>query len=116
MGHDDVLYEALGQLSCLLPSFLRLPGKDNTPMNSIHRRTFLKAVAAFPFAVWLGRNGFAATSPVVRYDVLSTEGQAMLHIYADGVAKMKALFESDPLSWTFQWYTHAVRADRTKTT
>lgn len=85
-------------------------------MNSIARRTFLKAVVAIPFAVWLERNGFAATSPVVRYDVLSTEGQAMLKIYADGVAKMKALFESDPLSWTFQWYTHAVRADRTKTT
>lgn len=85
-------------------------------MPSLNRRTFLKAVAAIPFAVWLERNALGATSPVVRYNVLSPEGQAMLAIYADGVAKMKALFESDPLSWTFQWYTHAVRDDRTKTT
>lgn len=83
-------------------------------MSALDRRTFLKVVASIPFAVWLERDTLAATGPFVRYDVLSTEGQAMLKIYADGVSKMKALFESDPLSWTFQWYIHAVRGDRTK--
>jgi len=85
-------------------------------MSALDRRTFLKVVASIPFAVWLGRDTLAATGPFVRYNVLSTEGQAMLKIYADGVSKMKALFDSDPRSWTFQWYIHAVRDDRTKTT
>ncbi len=85
-------------------------------MSSLDRRTFLKVVASIPLAVWLERDALAATGPLVRYNVLSAEGQAMLKIYADGVSKMKALFESDPRSWTFQWYIHAVRDDRTKTT
>ncbi|MGC4095742.1 MAG: tyrosinase family protein [Nitrospira sp.] len=84
-------------------------------MNFLNRRTFLKVVASIPFAVWLEREALAATTPVIRYNVLSTEGQAMLKIYADGVAKMKALPASDPRSWTFQWYIHAVPDDRTKT-
>ncbi len=88
-------------------------------MNPLDRRTFLRTVAAIPVAVWLERGAFAQTSSttrIVRYNVHSVEGQAMLKIYEDGVARMKALFESDPLSWTFQWYIHAVRNDRTKTT
>jgi tyrosinase len=85
-------------------------------MASLDRRTFLKVVGAIPFAVWMEREALAQTGTLVRYNVLSTEGQAMLKIYADGVSRMKALFESDPLSWTFQWYIHAVRGDRTKTT
>lgn len=84
-------------------------------MSFLDRRTLLKAVASIPLAVWLARDTFAQTGPLVRYDVLSQEGQAMLKIYADGVAQMKALFESDPRSWLFQWYIHAVRGDRTKT-
>ena len=85
-------------------------------MNSLDRRTFLKTVASIPFAVWWARDAFAQTGQLVRYNVLSTQGQAMLKIYADGVAKMKALPASDPRSWTFQWYIHAVPDDRTKTT
>ncbi len=85
-------------------------------MNFLDRRTFLKAVASIPLAVWLERDTFAQTGQLVRYNVLSTQGQAMLEIYAEGVAKMKALPASDPRSWTFQWYIHAVRDDRTKTT
>lgn len=85
-------------------------------MTSLDRRTFLKVVGAIPFAVWMERGALAQTGTLVRYNVLSTEGQAMLKIYADGVSEMKALFESDPRSWTFQWYIHAVRSDRTKTT
>ncbi len=85
-------------------------------MTSLDRRTFLKVVGAIPFAVWMERDALAQTGTLVRYNVLSTEGQAMLKIYADGVSKMKALPASDPRSWTFQWYIHAVPDDRTKTT
>ena len=85
-------------------------------MSFLDRRTFLKTVGSIPLAVWLQRDALAQTTPLVRYDVLSQQGQAMLKIYEQGVAKMKALFESDPRSWTFQWYIHAVRGDRTKTT
>lgn len=83
-------------------------------MSALDRRTFLKVVASIPLAAWLKRDALAATGPLVRYNVLSQEGQAMLAIYADGVSRMKALYDSDPLSWTFQWYIHAVRNDRTK--
>ena len=83
-------------------------------MSSMDRRTLLKFVASIPLAVWLERDAFAATRPLVRYNVRNSRGQAMLKIYAQGVAKMKALAESDPRGWTFQWYTHAVRDDRTK--
>lgn len=85
-------------------------------MTSLDRRTFLKVVGAIPFAVWMERDALAQTGTLVRYNVLSTEGQAMVKIYADGVSKMKALPASDPRSWTFQWYIHAVPDDRTKTT
>lgn len=84
-------------------------------MSTLNRRTFLKIVASIPFAEWLARETLAATSPIIRSNVLSTDGQAMVKIYADGVAKMKALPASDPRSWTFQWYIHAVPDDRTKT-
>ncbi len=42
-------------------------------MSSLDRRSFLKVVASIPFAVWLEREALAATSPVVRYNVLCTE-------------------------------------------
>jgi tyrosinase len=50
----------------------------------------------------------------VRHDLTSADGQKMLKIYADGVKQMMALPERDPRGWLFQWYTHAVRSDRTK--
>ncbi|OHX19205.1 tyrosinase family protein [Chromobacterium sphagni] len=52
-----------------------------------------------------------------RYSVASAEGQAMLAIYASAVKKMMdpAQYpEGNPLNWIFQWYTHFVRADKTK--
>lgn len=83
-------------------------------MSCLNRRTFLKAIASIPLAIWLERDALAAPGPLVRYDVRSKMGQRMLKIYTQGVTKMKALAESDPRSWTFQWYIHAVRDDRTK--
>jgi len=50
----------------------------------------------------------------VRYDAASAQGQAMLLRYEEAVRRMMALPERDPRSWTFQWYTHAVRSDRTR--
>ena len=50
----------------------------------------------------------------VRYESRSPEGQKMLKIYARAVGIMKATSATDPDSWTFQWYTHAVRDDKTK--
>lgn len=55
-----------------------------------------------------------ASGPRIRYDLRSSQGQAMLAIYARGVAAMMALPESDPRSWTFWWYTHFIRDDRSK--
>ncbi|WP_161969146.1 tyrosinase family protein [Entomohabitans teleogrylli] len=54
---------------------------------------------------------------LTRYSVSSSEGKAMLEIYAKAVAKMMdtSLYpQGNPLNWEFQWYTHFVRGDRTK--
>jgi tyrosinase len=50
----------------------------------------------------------------VRYNLASANGQAMLKKYAEAVKLMMALPPSNPLSWTFQWYTHAVPTSTTK--
>jgi len=80
---------------------------------TIERRKFLQQAAAVASApLWL-RSTFAnaATPPLVRYNVLSTPGQAMIRKYARAVAIMKAKSQAnpgDPTGWTFQWYTHAI--------
>ena len=51
----------------------------------------------------------------VRYEARTADGQKMLKVYANAVGKMKATSAANPNSWIFQWYTHAVRSDRTKT-
>lgn len=81
------------------------------------RRTFIGGAAAIPFALWLEQNGWAQT-PFVRYDATSTQGKAMLKIYAQAVKTMRTppgFTEGNPRSWTFQWYTHMVKGDTTKT-
>src|SRR3954468_18316657 len=50
----------------------------------------------------------------IRYNLASANGQAMLKKYAQAVKLMMARPPSDPLSWTFQWYTHAVPTNTTK--
>jgi tyrosinase len=54
----------------------------------------------------------AAAEPSTRYDAASAQGRTMLAVYAAAVARMMALPASNPLSWTFQWYIHAMRNDR----
>jgi tyrosinase len=76
------------------------------------------SATAFPLSSWLGHFAHAqAATKLTRHDVASAEGQAMLKIYAGAVGKMMATTQSspgNPLSWLFQWYTHAVPDDRTK--
>jgi outer membrane protein OmpA-like peptidoglycan-associated protein/subtilisin family serine protease len=54
------------------------------------------------------------TQVLTRFDTSSTQGQAMLLRYEEAVRRMQALPDDDPRSWTFQWYTHAVRSDRNR--
>jgi hypothetical protein len=66
-----------------------------------------------PIALWLARNASAA-EPVVRYDISTPDGAAMLGVYADAVSRMQALGPDTPLSWMWQWYTHFVDGVTTK--
>jgi tyrosinase len=52
---------------------------------------------------------------VTRYNLATPNGQAMLKKYAQAVKLMMALPSTDPRSWTFQWYTHAVPTNTNKT-
>lgn len=56
----------------------------------------------------------ANAATATRYNLASPNGQAMLKKYAEAVKLMMALPPSDPRSWTFQWYTHAVPTNTTK--
>ena len=89
-------------------------------MTKISRRSFVHTgaitAASIPFCVQPFARAETAAK-VIRHDVVTPEGQAMLKIYASAVGKMMATTKSNPgnpSSWLFQWYTHAVRDDRTK--
>jgi tyrosinase len=86
-------------------------------MSHFSRRSFLKSGAAIPFSLWFEK--YAAGQiirrpPLIRYNVMSTQGQAMLGIYRSAVQSMMNTAEPNPTGWLFQWYTHWVRGDRTK--
>ena len=84
-------------------------------MPNVSRRSFLAGAAAIPFSIWLEKYGWAQ-APRVRFDARSTQGQAMLKLYAKAVDRMKnATAEGNPTSWVFQWYTHFVKSSTTKT-
>lgn len=72
------------------------------------RRTFVGGAVAIPFAIWLEQQGWAQT-PLVRFDATSSQGKAMLRIYARAVQQMRAIAEGNPRNWIFQWYTHMVK-------
>jgi hypothetical protein len=80
---------------------------------SLPRRALLKGIGAMPIAMGLAPMARAA-DPRIRYDLASTQGQQMLAIYADAVAKMQALGPDNPMSWMWQWYTHFVDGATTK--
>ena len=85
----------------------------------LSRRRFAQALSALT-----ALPGFAALAqaqaqagPRTRYGAHTAEGKKMLAIYHGAVAAMMdpaKYKESDPRSWMFQWYVHAVRPDRTK--
>jgi tyrosinase len=56
----------------------------------------------------LSNEADAAPAVAIRYNLATPNGQAMLKKYAQAVKIMRATPPSDPLSWTFQWYTHWV--------
>jgi tyrosinase len=56
----------------------------------------------------------ANAATATRYNLASADGQVMLKKYAQAVKLMMALPPSDPRSWTFQWYTHAVPTNTNK--
>ena len=73
------------------------------------RREFLKQAAATATLPFLSGSILAdAQTPKTRYNALSAEGQAMVRKYAEGVRIMKNKSATDPCSWTFWWYTHAI--------
>jgi tyrosinase len=82
-------------------------------MPLLNRRSFLTGAATIPFALWFDKYA-SAQVPRVRFDARSARGQAMLRTYAAAVRTMQATPEGNPLSWTFQWYTHFVRGSTTK--
>lgn len=82
-------------------------------MPLLNRRTFLTGAATIPFAIWFDKYA-SAQVPRVRFDARSARGQAMLRTYAAAVRTMQATPGGNPLSWTFQWYTHFVRGSTTK--
>jgi tyrosinase len=56
----------------------------------------------------LSNEANAAPAVLTRYNLATPNGQAMLRKYAQAVKIMKATPPGNPLSWTFQWYTHWV--------
>lgn len=80
----------------------------------VNRRSVVLVGALASALPLLRGRAFAAAQPLIRYNVSSPEGAAMLVKYAEAVKRMSARATGDPTSWTFQWFTHYVRGDRTK--
>ncbi|HEX3151239.1 MAG TPA: tyrosinase family protein [Gemmataceae bacterium] len=75
---------------------------------------FLRSIAIIATSCVLIPPGNSARAQHVRYDARSAQGQQMLKIYADAVAKMKTIKDGDPDNWVFQWYTHSVQSTTNK--
>lgn len=82
-------------------------------MDSPSRRDAIGGVAGAAALAGFG-GGAAAQAAKVRYSATSARGRAMLRIYVDAVSAMMAKDPRDPLSWTFQWYVHAIPMNKTK--
>ncbi len=80
----------------------------------VSRRSLVMAGAAVSAMPFLRGRAFAASPPLVRYNAASAEGRAMLKKFAAALKLMSARPMADPLSWTFQWFTHYVRGDSSK--
>jgi tyrosinase len=73
----------------------------------ISRRSVLLSGSAAALSGMLGHAQSQRAVPAIRYNSASPQGKAMLRIYAEGVAAMRALPARDPRSWTFQWFLHS---------
>lgn len=78
------------------------------------RRAFLQKAALMTAAVALTETPGWGQTPRVRHSVATPEGRGMLEKYARAVRLMQSpnRADRDPMSWTFQWYTHAVPGDK----
>jgi tyrosinase len=78
------------------------------------RRAFLQKAALMTAAVALAETPGWGQAPRVRHSVATPEGRRMLEKYARAVGLMQSPNRPhrDPMSWTFQWYTHAVPGDK----
>lgn len=84
-------------------------------MSKLSRRRFVATGLAGAGASALPIFAEPANAAVVtRYNLKSVNGQAMLKKYAQAVKLMVAKPPNDPLSWQWQWYTHAVPTNTTK--
>jgi tyrosinase len=84
-------------------------------MSKLSRRRFVASgIAAAGATAFPPLVTEAQAAMVVRSNVASAAGLAMLKKYAQAVKLMKAKPHGDPLSWQFQWYTHAVPSNTTK--
>lgn len=81
-------------------------------MSTFSRRSFIAGLSTIPFAIWFEK--YASAQTVTRFNVTSGQGQMMLGIYRQAVGTMMSTPEASPVGWLFEWYTHAVRRDRTK--
>lgn len=74
------------------------------------------AAGLIPFPEWFARYGAAqAQMPLVRHSIKTPAGAAMLATYRTAVGTMMQRGKGDPCSWIFQWYTHQIRDDLSKT-
>lgn len=87
-------------------------------MGTLTRRDFIKTGTLAAGAILLPQpDTLLRYCTRTRYSLATDRGRRMLTTYADSVRRMndaRWYAESSPLSWTFQWYTHMVRGDRTK--
>ncbi|HZH44165.1 MAG TPA: tyrosinase family protein [Lysobacter sp.] len=83
-------------------------------MNTLSRREFVKGLAALPLTLALPQVARAQTPPLIRYDCASPQGLEMLAVYAQAIQLMQAMGPDNPMSWMWQWYTHFVDGNTSK--
>lgn len=73
-------------------------------MTLLTRRNFVgtSTAALLPFLTPVEAQGAVLTRP----NAYSSEGKAMLRLYAEAAGVMQKRALGDPTGWTFQWYTH----------
>ena len=115
-GHDCAPASCMLKLHVAKPYNLeQKPTTLEEIMRTLSRRALLGASAfggLIPSLLLDSRRAGAATR--IRHDLTTTDGQKNIKIYAKGFELIMKLPERDPRGWLFQWYTHAVRDDRTK--